>query len=139
GSPVPTPEQQERARRDLLAGQKLLKKGRFEAALAKLSAAYAVEPTAAALLGVAAAQRETERTPEAYRSYERLLAGPAEGLSPEERDGAQRALAELGAVTGTVKLSVSPPDAATTIDDRPLDAGALARPLHLSAGRHVFA
>ena len=83
-SPVPTPEQQERARRDLAAGQRLLKKGRFEAALSKLQAAYAVEPTAAALLGVAAAERETDRTPEAYRSYERLLAGPAEALSPEK-------------------------------------------------------
>src|SRR3954465_3184536 len=80
-SPVPTPEQQERARRDLAAGQKLLKKGRFEAALVKLAAASTVEPTAAALFGLAAAQRETDRTPEAYRSYQRLLAGPAEGLS----------------------------------------------------------
>src|SRR3954462_3091379 len=87
-SPVPPPEQQERARRDLLAGQKLLKKGRFEAALAKLSAAYAVEPTSAALLGIAAAERETDRTPEAYRSYERLLSGPGDGLSPEEREHA---------------------------------------------------
>src|SRR4051812_35063982 len=138
-SPVPTPEQQERARRDLLAGQRLLKKGRFEAALAKLSAAYTVEPTAAALLGMAAAERETDRTPEAYRSYERLLSGPTEGLSPEEREHAQRALAELGAVTGTVKLTVSQPGAATTIDDRPLDTDALAHPIHLSGGRHVFA
>ncbi len=138
-SPVPTPELQERARRDLIAGQRLLKKGRFEAALVKLQAAYAVEPTAAALLGVAAAERETDRTPEAYRSYERLLAGPTEGLSPEERDHAQRALAELGAVTGTVKLTVSEPAASVTIDDRPLDADALAHPIHLSGGRHVFA
>ena len=38
-SAVPTPEQQERARRDLSAGQKLLKKGRFETALVKLTAA----------------------------------------------------------------------------------------------------
>jgi hypothetical protein len=138
-SPVPSPEQQERARRDLTAGQKLLRKGRFEAALAKLAAAYAVEPTAAALLGMAAAERETDRTPEAYRAYERLLAGPTEGLSPEERDQAQKALAELGAVTGVVKLTLSEPDAATTIDDRPLDADALGHPIHLSSGRHVFA
>ena len=138
-SPVPTAEQQERARRDLTAGQRLLKKGQFEAALIKLRAAYAVEPTAAALLGVAAAERETDRTPEAYRSYERLLAGSTEGLSPDERDRAQRALAELGAVTGTVKLTVSEPSAAVTVDDRPLDADALAHPIHLSGGRHVFA
>ena len=138
-SPVPTPELQERARRDLIAGQRLLKKGRFEAALVKLQAAYAVEPTATALFGIAAAERETDRTPEAYRSYERLLAGPTEGLTPEERDRAQRALAELGAVTGTVKLTVSEPTAAITVDDRPLDADALAHPIHLSGGRHVFA
>ena len=138
-SPVPTPEQQERARRDLAAGQRLLKKGRFEAALIKLQAAYAVEPTASALLGVAAAERETDRTPEAYRAYERLLAGPAEALSPEERDRAQRALAELGAVTGTVKLTLSEPDAAAFVDERPLDADTLAHPIHLSGGRHVFA
>jgi hypothetical protein len=138
-SPVPTAEQQERARRDLIAGQRLLKKGRFEAALVKLQAAYAVEPNAAALFGVAAAERETDRTPEAYRSYEKLLAGSTEGLSPDEREHAQRALAEIGAVTGTVKLTLSEPDAAATIDDRPLDADALAHPIHLSGGRHVFA
>ena len=138
-SPVPTPEQQERARRDLAVGRRLLKQGRFEAALVKLQSAYAVEPTAATLLGVAAAERETDRTPEAYRSYERLLAGPTEGLSPEEHEHAQRALAEIGAVTGTVRLTVSEPDAATTVDDRSLDADTVAHPIHLSGGRHVFA
>ena len=136
---VPTPEQQELARRNLAAGQRLLKWERFEAALAKLQAAYAIEPTAAALFGVALAQRETDRIPEAYRSYERLLASRTDGLSSDERERAQRALAELASATGIVKLTVSEPDALVTVDDRPLEFDALAHPLHLSGGRHVFA
>jgi|HubBroStandDraft_2_1064218.scaffolds.fasta_scaffold77605_1 hypothetical protein len=138
-SAVPTPEQQEQARRDLAAGQRLLKKERFEAALVKLQAAYAVEPTAVTLLGVAIAERATDRIPEAYRSYERLLAGPTVALSTEARDRAQRAVTEMGAVTGAVRLTLSEPDATITIDDRPLDADGLTHPIHLSGGRHVFA
>src|SRR5579862_918528 len=84
GPPPPAGERQRQAQKDLAAGQRLLKKGRFEAALTKVQAAYAVEPTGAALLGIAVAERETDRPAEAYRSYERLLAGPVAELTPEE-------------------------------------------------------
>src|SRR5579862_4994416 len=82
GAPPVTAERQKQAQKDLAAGQRLLKKGRFEAALTKLQAAYAVEPTGAALLGIALAERETDRSAEAHRSYEKVLAGPAGELTP---------------------------------------------------------
>ncbi len=133
-----SPERHLRAQKNLTTGQRLLKRERFEEALGKLRAAYADEPTGAALLGMALAERETDRLPEAYRSYERVLAERAAELTPDERDRAQRALVELGAVSGTIKLTVIDPEAAYAVDNRPLDTDTLARPLHLSGGRHVF-
>ena len=138
GAPTPTAERQRQAQKDLAAGQRLLKKGRFEAALSKLQAAYAVEPTGAALLGIALAERETDRPAEAHRSYERLLAGSAVELTAEEREGAQRALAELDAATGIVNLTVSESGAACALDGRAIDADLCAHPIHLSGGRHMF-
>jgi hypothetical protein len=136
--PPPSPEKHRQAQQNLAAGQRLLKRERFEEALGKLQAAYADEPSGAALLGIALAERETDRLPESYRSYEKVLGEHAAELTPDERDRAQRALAELDAVSGAVKLTVTEPDAAYAVDNRPLDADTLARPLHLSGGRHVL-
>ena len=134
----PSAEQQTQAEHDLVAGQRLLKNGRYQAALVRLQAAYVVVPSAAALQGIGAAARALDRPAEAYRAYEKLLARPAAELTADDRAGAERALAELDVVTGTVKLTLAAPDAAYTLDDRPIDADLLAHPLHLLAGRHAF-
>ncbi|HLK90420.1 MAG TPA: hypothetical protein VKZ18_11030 [Polyangia bacterium] len=134
----PSAEQQARAEQDLVAGQRLLKRGQYEAALAKLRAAYAVVPSPAALLGIAAAARQTERVAESFRAYEKLLNDPAAELPADERADADRALAELAVVTGTVKLSNVAADASYAIDDRPVDLDLVTHPIHLMAGRHVI-
>ena len=68
-----TPEQKKAAKKDLAAGQKLLKQRSFEEALTKLEAAYAVDPKTETLLGIAEAQKATDHLVEAYRSYDKAL------------------------------------------------------------------
>ena len=138
GVAAPSAAQRAQAEQDLTAGQSLLKDGRYEAALARLQAAYAVVPSAAALQGIGAADRALDRPAEAYRAYEKLLARPAAELTADDRAAAERSLADLDVVTGTVKLTLAVPDAAYTLDDRPIDTDLLAHPFHLLAGRHVF-
>jgi hypothetical protein len=136
--PPPSPEARSQAQRDLAAGQKLLGRGEFDAALVRLQASYAADPSGAALIGMAEAERHLDRPAEAYRDYERALARPSGDLLPADRDAAQRALAELAAVTGTVKAALSEPGAACAIDGRSLAADEIGRPLHLAPGRHVL-
>jgi hypothetical protein len=142
-APAPTaspaaPEARKQAKKDLAAGQRLLKKGQFDSALAKLQASYAADPSAAALMGMGDAERQLDRPGEAYRDYERALSDPAGDLQPADRDTAQRALAELAVLTGTVKVALSETGAVCTVDGRALGLDELSRPLRLSSGRHVF-
>ncbi|HVZ86916.1 MAG TPA: hypothetical protein VHG72_08095, partial [Polyangia bacterium] len=130
--------QHQQAQSDLAVGRRLLRNGDFEGALVRFQAAYATEPTAAALLGMAQAQRQTDRLGEAYASYEKLLGAAGNDLLPGERDEARAAVAELAALTGTVKVTLSEPDARCAVDDRPLGPDERARAIRLSPGRHVF-
>ena len=95
-----TPDAQKQAQKDLAAGQKLLKKGQFEEALAKLRASYAADPSGAALMGMGEAERQLDRPGDAYRDYDKALSAPSGDLQPADREAAQRALAELAALTG---------------------------------------
>jgi hypothetical protein len=131
-----TPEQKKAAKKDLAAGQKLLKQRSFEEALTKLEAAYAVDPKAETLLGIAEAQKATDRLVEAYRSYDKALHDGAAELKPKDRDAATRALADLAARTGTVKLSSTDPTATVTLDTRALSTDAMASPIRLLPGKH---
>jgi hypothetical protein len=138
GEPPPSPEARRQAQRDLAAGQSLLGRGQYDAALVKLQASYAADPSGAALLGLGEAERQLGHPGEAYRDYEKALSRPPGELLPSDREAAQRALAELAAVTGTVKAAVPEPGAACAVDGRPLPADELGRPLHLVPGRHVL-
>ncbi|HVV52933.1 MAG TPA: hypothetical protein VHO06_24945, partial [Polyangia bacterium] len=137
-SPADAEAAHRQARRELAAGQRLLAAGEPEAALPRFEASYAAAPSGEALFGLAEAQRRTDRLPEAYRSYERLLAEREAELDPGDRDGARLALADLGAATGILQLTGVDPQASYTLDDRPLGADLLGRPIHLSPGRHVL-
>lgn len=133
-----TPEARTQAKKDLAAGQKLLKKGQFEEALTKLRASYAADPSGAALMGMGEAERQVDRPGEAYRDYEKALSDPAGDLQPADREAAQRAVAELAALTGTVKVTLSETGAVCTVDGRALGIDEIGHPFRLSPGRHVF-
>ena len=122
--PSPSPEARRQAQKDLAAGQRLLERGQFEAALVRLQASYGADPSGGALMGMGEAERRLDHPAEAYRDYERAVSGPSGDLLPSDREAAQRALAELAAVTGTVKPALSEPGAACTVDGRPLTSAA---------------
>ncbi|HEY6477688.1 MAG TPA: PEGA domain-containing protein [Polyangia bacterium] len=141
-SPAPpsaaTPEARTQAKKDLASGQRLVKRGQFDEALAKLRASYAADPSGAALMGMGEADRQLDRPGDAYRDYQRALSDPAGDLQPADREAAQRALTELAALTGTVKVALSETGASCAVDGRPLGIDEIGRPLRLSPGRHVL-
>jgi hypothetical protein len=135
GAPGPGWEQREAAR-DAAEGQRLLKEGRYDEALFKLKAAYAVEPTAETMFGMAGAQRGGGRTLEAYATYEMLLRDRASELTADQRQSAETALAELGLKTGTLKLAIADPEASCTVDGEPVTGDARGKPIRLLIGAH---
>jgi hypothetical protein len=123
---------------DLVEGQRLLKEGKYDEALFKLKAAYAVDPGVEALLGIAQAERGAGRTLDAYGTYETLQHERASELLPEQRQEVDRALGELGQKIGTLKLVV-PADASCSIDGEPVPPEALGKPIRLLIGAHKVA
>jgi hypothetical protein len=139
GEPHPSPGWEKRqANADLAEGQRLLKEGRYDDALFKLKAAYAVDPGVEALIGIAQAERGAGRTLDAYASYEALQRERASELLPEQRQEVERALGELGQKIGTLKLAV-PADASCAIDGEPVPPEALGKPIRLLIGAHKVA
>jgi hypothetical protein len=123
---------------DLIEGQHLLKAGRYDEALFKLNAAYAVEHSVEALLGIAKAQQGGGRTLDAYETFESLQRDHAAELLPDQKQEVDRALAELGQKTGTVKLAI-PADATCSIDGEPVAPEARGKPIRLLIGAHKVA
>jgi hypothetical protein len=135
GPPAPGWEHRQ-AERDAAEGRRLLAEGRYDEALFKLQAAYAVEPKVETLFGIAEAQRGGGRTLEAYASYETLSRDRAAELSAAQRQTAESALAELGRKTGTLKLDLADPAAGCTLDGEALAAGTRGAPIRLLIGAH---
>jgi len=137
--PVDDKAAKKQAAKDAAEGQKLLKKKSFAEAVPKLEAAYAADPKPATLLALAEAQAGAAQTLEAYRSYEKLLQTHGAELKPKDRGTVDAAMAVLARATGTVRLSVSEPDARLNIDGRDVAAAEAAQPIRLLPGKHQLA
>jgi hypothetical protein len=117
-------------------GYKLFKAKNYEEALAKLEAAYAVEPKMGTLKTIAHCQVETKRAAAAYATYERLLTVHAKQISKKEKRDADTALLGLKQQTGTVRITATQAGAAVKLDQRDVTAEQLSVPIRLDAGKH---
>lgn len=134
---APSKADQEAAKKKLAAGKKLLDAKSWQAALAELEAAYALDPKPAALLGKARAERELGRRADAYASYERARDQHAKELDFAQRAEVDKALKELALVTGTLAVRTSEAGATVTIDGKPAGTTPLAAPVRLDEGTHA--
>ncbi len=138
-APVDAKAVKKQAAKDAAEGQKLLKAKSFAEALPKLEASYAADPKPATLRGLAEAQAGSNQSVAAYKSYEKLLQLHADALKPKERTAVDAAMAELAKATGTLKLSISEPDAKINIDGHDVAATEAAQPIRLPSGKHELA
>jgi tetratricopeptide (TPR) repeat protein len=135
-SPQPvSPEAKGRAQALLREGNALFAQGEAQAALEKFEAAYAVFPSPKLQFNIAQANRDLGRPVEALAAYERFLASAPEA-SPETREDARRAVADLEGKLGRLKIDCWTKDAEIALDGKPLAAERAANPVWTTAGRH---
>ncbi|HWP05836.1 MAG TPA: hypothetical protein VNN72_08850 [Polyangiaceae bacterium] len=127
------------ARAHFKTGIKLYQDQNYAGALAEFEAAYALKPGPGSLQNVALCQKALFRYGEAADSLDRLLTRHGAELSPDERTAAETAKAELEALVGVVRVQVSPPTAAVTLDGRPFAVDPSGTTARLNVGEHLFA
>ncbi len=127
------------ARTQLIAAQAAARHKDWASALDHYIQSNFALPTQLGLAGIADAQYQLGKLPEAYASYEELTKTYAMSLSPGQRAEATARLKDLGARTCVVSFTTQEPGAAVTIDGHP-SAGItpLTVPVRLTAGTHTF-
>ncbi len=128
----------ERAQALVDEGSALFEAGELPAALEKFNAAYAVFPSPKILFNVGQANRELGRPVEAVKAYEGFLAGVPDA-EPGLTADAHRALAELQAQLGRVRIDCGLPGAELSLDGMPVGRSPLSELLWTTPGHHQVA
>jgi PEGA domain len=133
---APTEEAKSEARLHFTKGLTLSQEGAWAAALAEFTISRGLFPTRAATQNAALSLRELHRFDEALDMYETLLRDFAT-IPPGDRTAAQRAIAELRELVGTIEVTAAEPGAAITISGQDRGEYPQVKPLRVSAGSHV--
>jgi tetratricopeptide (TPR) repeat protein len=131
---------------DEVAAQKHFENGKrlygdkaWPEALTAFQEAYRLATIPEALRYIGLVQRQLHHPVAAYEAYEQLLAKFDAQLSPETKREAQKAIEELGAVTGTLLVSVNEAEADIEIDGRSAGRSPMTHPRRLRVGdRHTI-
>jgi len=123
------------AKRSMDNGAKLQSEKSYAEAIVAYEQAYRLGHDPAALFAIAQCNRLSHHPASAYETYERIVASHDAQLTPEQRDNVQKALAELGQLTGGVVINVSEPDADVEIDGRPWGKSGALKHHRLMAGK----
>jgi hypothetical protein len=116
-------------------GYLLAQQGSLEDAIEEFKLAYALQPHASVLYNLGQAYAASGRAVEAIAALERFLAEtPANDT--QRRSHAASLIEYQGQRVGSLKLSVSPPGAAISLDGVALEPTAVAAPIRLTAGWH---
>jgi hypothetical protein len=128
-------ETKERAREHFRRGLTLLREEAWAPALAEFLRSRELYPTRVATNNAGVALRKLQRYDEAIEMFETLLRDFEVGT--EERDAAQKQIAELRSLVGTVEIRGAEPGASIVISS--LDRGEYppVKPLRVPAGTHV--
>lgn len=118
------------------SGIKLFEDRNFSAALAEFEAAYRAYPSASSLQNIALCQKQLYRYSDAQKSLLLLLELHGSTLPSGEAKAVKDAVAELKSLVGTLRLSVSPPTAAVTLDGRTLTPEERDQAITLDVGEH---
>jgi len=128
----------EQARAHFKTGTKLYRDGNYAGALAEFEAAYALKPGPGSLQNIALSQKALFRYGEAADSLTRLLLRHEAELSSAEIAAARVARDELKTLVGSIRLTVTPPDARVTLDGQSLGVAERASSLRVNVGEHVI-
>ncbi len=136
-APAKTPEQlKDEARARFQRGLQLLREEAWAPALAEFLASRTLFPTRAATTNAGVSLRKLQRYDESLAMYETLLREFPD-LPDADKVEAQRAIAELRALVGTVEVTAAEPGAMIVIDGRERAEFPTIEPLRVNAGSHT--
>jgi hypothetical protein len=119
-------------------GDRLFKKGDYEAALAKYQKAFETFPSAKIYFPMAQAEEQLGRYIDAHTHYELLLSEAGEPIPEQLRTEAQAALTAVEQKLVTIKFDVRPLGSTITVDNVELGQTPLDKPVRLMPGPHTW-
>lgn len=132
----PSEATKQEARAHFEKGLALFNEGAWAAALAEFLLSRELYPRRAATNNAAIALRKLQRFDEALAMFEVLLRD-FPNLPPNEKVVAQRAMAELSGLVGTIEISGAEPGAAIVISGQTRGEYPPATPIRVAAGTHL--
>lgn len=126
------------ARRHFKNGVKLYKDTNYKGALAEFEAAYGDKPTAGSLQNVALSLKALFRYAEAADTLGQLLDHHGQELSPAEQEAVREAMRELSSLVGTLKVTLSPPQASLSVNGRETPPERRDQGIALNVGEHTL-
>lgn len=133
---APTPADLATAKKLFQQGLKLYNEGSYREALAAFLRANETSPRASIQRNIAQCHRDLKDFAAAYDAYQALLGKYGSTMGAADQRAVQRAIDELGLLTGAVRVLVTEPGAAVTVDGKDAGTTPLAAPLRLSLGAH---
>jgi hypothetical protein len=148
-APATDPAAQKRARADFDRGIALYDKKDYANALAAFVAAHDAHPIPSLRKNIALCLRALNRQPEAIEQLELFVSESGPTLSREAREPVDKAIAEMSAHLGSVRVNVTvrvgagvsttmPLSARVAVDGIVVSREKLAAPLRLTPGTHVI-
>ena len=128
-------ETKQEARRHFEKGIAVLREEAWAPALAEFLLSRSLYPTRAATNNAAIALRKLLRYDESLDMFETYLRDFQ--VPPAEREAAQRAIAELRALVGTIDISGAEPGAAIVISGETKGEYPPVKPIRVAAGTHI--
>lgn len=133
--PPISPETKAKARRHFMRGLRLLREQAWAPALAEFLLSRELFPTRVATNNAAIALRRLERYDEALDMWETLLRDFE--VPDAERQAAQKAIAQLRELVGTIDVTGAEPGAAIVVSSEDVGEYPPVKPIRVPAGNHV--
>jgi hypothetical protein len=109
----------------------------YPAALEAFERSFAKSPKASVLFNIGMCQKALYRYVDSLATFRRYLAEGGAKIKPARRAEVEKAIAEMEALAGTVRIHGAPPGAAVAIDGADRGRTPLAEPLAADPGKHV--
>ncbi|HTJ82091.1 MAG TPA: PEGA domain-containing protein, partial [Polyangiaceae bacterium] len=135
-SAAPDPAKKAEAEAHFTKGLDLLNEEAWTAALAEFLASRELYPTRTATNNAAVCLRKLKRFDESLDMFETVLR-EFPNMPADKKEAAQKEVAELRQLVGTIDIGGAEPGAAIAVDGRPKQDYPLIDPLRVSAGSHT--
>jgi len=126
------------AKESFEAAQVLVNNGDFSGAYAKFGQAYELSKDPRLLFDMAVCSRNLHDYAHMQGLLLRYEREAGESMSTDDRAGVESALATIRTLVGSVKLSVSEPEAAVAIDGERIGTTPIDEPIVLNLGKHTL-